>query len=233
MSDIGWISIHRKITGHWVWEGKPYSYGQAWIDILLECNHKERKALIKKKLVTAKRGQSLNSLKTWADRWGWSIRSVRTFFELLKNDMMIDTHSVGVTTRLTVLNYDTYQTERHARDTQNDTHETRTRHAGDTQATTNNNVNNENNANNDILRTHKAYRDISTRKPTQHEYMQLTQLVYQYKADQVITAIIEMGDNGWHSISSLQKILKGELNTKKEKDTSDYPQDRKLPSVLQ
>lgn len=148
MSDIGWISIHRKLGKHWIWEGKPFSYGQAWIDILLECNHSKHKILIKKSLVTATRGQSLNSLKTWATRWGWSVRNVRTFFKLLIKDKMIDTQSVGVTTRLTVCNYSEYQDKRHASDTQPVPQVTRTRHASDTQVTTNNNDNNGNNDNN-------------------------------------------------------------------------------------
>ena len=79
------------------------------MDVLLECNHVEKKTLIKNTLLKAQRGQSLKSLGTWAKRWGWSIQNVRTFFKLLEKDEMINTQGVGVTTLLTVYNYDTYQ----------------------------------------------------------------------------------------------------------------------------
>ena len=149
MSDNGWISIHRKITGNWIWEGKPFSYGQAWIDILLECNHSERKHLIKKKLITTKRGQSSNSLQTWANRWGWSVSATRHFLDLLKIDGMCDTHNAQVTTVLTVCNYDTYQNKPHAQGTHDTSHEARTKIPQGTQGIHKQQLDNDNNVNND------------------------------------------------------------------------------------
>ena len=109
MSNIGWISIHRKIAESWIWEAKPFSYGQAWVDILLECNHRDKKILIGKTLVSVSRGQSANSRRTWGKRWGWSKSAVDHFLNLLEFDKMIQTENVHVTTRITVINYDTYQ----------------------------------------------------------------------------------------------------------------------------
>ena len=148
MSDNGWISIHRKITGNWIWEGKPFSYGQAWIDILLECNHSERKHLIKKKLITTKRGQSSNSLQTWANRWGWSVSATRHFLDLLKIDGMCDTHNAQVTTVLTICNYDTYQNKPHAQGTHDTSHEARTKIPQGTQGIHKQQLDNDNNVNN-------------------------------------------------------------------------------------
>jgi len=208
MADNGWISIHRKITRNWIWEGKPFSYGQAWIDILLECNHAERKQLIKKKLVKTTRGQSSNSRQTWATRWGWSKSAVDHFLKLLELDGMIQTENIHVTTRLTVLNYDTYQRQTNAGDTaeepQGIPHE-------DRRAYTNNNVNNGNNDNNGVLGAHTAFINISSKKPTNHELLQITNLCHQYTAIVVIEAITVMGDHGWHSIGTLKKVLTGEL----------------------
>lgn len=140
----GWIMLHRKLTEHWVWQKKPFSYGQAWADILLECNHDERKTVIKGTLVTCQRGQSINSLKTWAKRWGWTIAATRHFLTLLENDKMIDTKSERVTTRLSVCKYETYQSKQHAEQSQNN----RKAIAKQSQSNTNNNVNNENNEKN-------------------------------------------------------------------------------------
>lgn len=144
--NIGWISLHRKICDNWVWKDKPFSYGQAWIDILLECNHDENKVLIKKKLLIVQRGESVNSLKTWANRWGWSISATRHFLGLLKNDKMCDMVNERVTTRLIVCNYDSYQDTQHAKGTQ----KKRRRNAEETQEDTNNKENNDNNENNII-----------------------------------------------------------------------------------
>lgn len=135
----GWIMLHRKVTDHWVWQKKPFSYGQAWTDILLECNHDERKTLIKGVLITCSRGQSINSLKTWAKRWGWTVAATRHFLTLLENDDMIQTKSERVTTRLSVCNYETYQAKQHAESTQNN----RKTNAEQSQSNTNNNDNNE------------------------------------------------------------------------------------------
>lgn len=139
MIDKGWISIHRRLQYHWLWSKKPFSYGQSWIDILLECNHKENKFLIKDKLLTARRGESLHSLKTWSKRWGWTISKVRRFLLLLQNDSMIVLKSETVTTRVSVCNYNSYQELRNASETQ----VKRKRNASETQVKTNNNVNNE------------------------------------------------------------------------------------------
>jgi len=116
----GWITLHRKIKDHWLWESKPFSYGQAWIDILLECNHAESKQLIKGQLITTKRGQSSNAKRTWARRFGWGISATRHFLEMLEKDEMISTHNAHVTTVLTVLNYDSYQTKAIPKESQKD-----------------------------------------------------------------------------------------------------------------
>ena len=105
----GWITLHRKIKDHWLWEDKPFSKGQAWVDILLECNHAEIKTMFEGQLIVTKRGQSSNAKKTWAVRWGWSKSATRHFLNVLEKDGMINTQNARVTTLLTVLNYDGYQ----------------------------------------------------------------------------------------------------------------------------
>lgn len=105
----GWIKIYRDIVGHWIF--KDSSYLKAWIIILLTVNHEDKKVLIEKELIECKRGQSLYSLMGWCKLFGrgWTIQKVRTYFELLKNDSMINTEGLRKTTRLTVCNYEIYQ----------------------------------------------------------------------------------------------------------------------------
>jgi hypothetical protein len=140
----GYISLWRSLTEHWLWQDKPFTKGQAWIDILFECNHADQKVLIQDKLILCKRGESLKSLETWAKRWGWHKSKVRRFLELLKTDTMIELKSERKTTHLKVLYYNEYQKKR----TANETKVNLKRTSNESHLTLNNNDNNDNNDNN-------------------------------------------------------------------------------------
>jgi len=131
----GWIKIHRQIQKHWIWNNAEYL--KAWIAILMSVNHDSKKVLIHGELFDCDRGQSLMSLQNWVKVFGknWTIRKVRTFFTLLENDAMICTKGMRKTTCITVCNYDSYQEQRQANDTQT----TSRRQANDKQTTTNKN----------------------------------------------------------------------------------------------
>ena len=105
----GWVSTHRQIWDHWLWQDKPFSYGQAWIDILLLVNHSDNKILFNKKLETVKRGSRITSIRKLSERWGWSRTKTAKFLEMLESDKMIVKHSDTKKTLLTVVNYNTYQ----------------------------------------------------------------------------------------------------------------------------
>lgn len=108
----GWIKYHRSITEHWIYEpNRPRTYREAWEDILIHVNYEPKKILIKGQLIDCERGQSLNSLQTWAKLFNWTIAKVRHFFKLLENDQMITLEGLQFTTRLTVCNYEYYQGE--------------------------------------------------------------------------------------------------------------------------
>ena len=223
---LGWISLHRQLQNNWVWKEKPFSKGQAWVDILLECNHAENKILIKGKLLTVERGESLNSLKTWAKKWGWTIGKVRRFFELLQKDSMIELKNESISTRLTVCNYDNYQNEQHAHETQTK----RTRHGDDTHTDTNNNVNNENNENNerveDLLpptpnEVRNIWLAIYGDNPKLVELDFINELVGKYGLERAKRIVYKFKHKNFHSISTMKEALKDdgtirEKNTKKE-----------------
>jgi len=142
----GWISIHREIQEHWLWQEKRvFSKLEAWFDILLTVNHSEQKVMIKNTLYVVKRGDSIKCLETWGKRWNWNKSKVRRFLSLLKKDGMIELKNETKTTRLTVCKYDSYQDNGNA----NETQVKRIRNADETQMTPNNNTNNTNNTNKD------------------------------------------------------------------------------------
>ena len=138
MSNIGYIGLWRKIREHWLWkENRPKTRAEAWIDILLEARFDPNpdKVPIKDKILFCNYGESLKSLDTWAERWGWNKSKVRRFFKLLESDGQIVTVNETVTTRLTVCNYKDYDIKNQKCETVNETHLKRIRNASETHLT--------------------------------------------------------------------------------------------------
>lgn len=132
----GWIKLHRQLQDHWLYEEKRvYSNLEAWIDLLLQVNHTEVKLSIKGILFEVKRGESINSLETWAKRWKWNKSKTRRFLILLQKENMIEYKNETQTIRITVCNYDRYQDNRNA----DETHMKRRRNANETQMKSNKN----------------------------------------------------------------------------------------------
>ncbi|MDK2917269.1 MAG: hypothetical protein PWQ37_2 [Candidatus Petromonas sp.] len=105
----GWISLHRKIQKHWLWKDKPFSKGQAWIDILMMVNHEDGKAYFRDSVYEVKRGERITSELQLAERWGWSRNKVRKFLDDLKKEQMLEVKKDKRKTFLKVVNYNTYQ----------------------------------------------------------------------------------------------------------------------------
>jgi len=103
----GWIKLFRSIRRHWLWED-PKKF-QWWIDLLLEANHAEKKVLLGNTLHSCLRGQCLRSLRGWSRRWMTTPKTTLRFLKLLENENMITTQSVGNSTRITICEYERYQ----------------------------------------------------------------------------------------------------------------------------
>tara|TARA_Y100000782_G_scaffold110448_1_gene136873 strand:+ start:3862 stop:5043 length:1182 start_codon:yes stop_codon:yes gene_type:complete len=153
----GWIAIHRSIMDHWIAQS-DVDFSR-WCKLMLQVNHKPKKHRLGNNLIEVKRGQSSNSLRTWADLFKCSTKGVSSWFKVLEEDDMIKVETLGSgkhkTTLVTVVNYDQYQ----------DVSETQEKHNGNAKDTlqihdgnsmeserklepdTNNNGNNGNNEN--------------------------------------------------------------------------------------
>jgi len=107
--DQGYAAIHRKIRSNWIWQDKPFSKGQAWIDMILKANHAEKKMNTKGGFVTIKRGQFVRTEQGLADDFGWSRGKVRLFISSLKKDQMLAQEKAQGITILSVCNYNEYQ----------------------------------------------------------------------------------------------------------------------------
>ena len=140
----GWISINRAMKLNWVWEDKPFSKGQAWIDLLFSAQHTETKVPTKTDFIQLKRGELLTQERTLMSNWGWSKTKVRTFLNMLEKDSMIVRKKDQNKTVLSICNYNSYQDVETKKEPKKDQEKTKKKPKKDLC----NNVNNENNENN-------------------------------------------------------------------------------------
>ena len=68
----GWIKISKDIVNHWLWQEKPFSKGQAWIDLLVNTAWKDSVKLVRGIRVEYHRGDVCLSVREMCERWGWS-----------------------------------------------------------------------------------------------------------------------------------------------------------------
>lgn len=138
----GFIKVYRKIQTHWLYSNNEYL--ACWIKILLNVNHSDNTVLLGGQLFNVKRGQSIRSLDQWSEIFGksWDKSKTRRFFELLKKEHMIETINEQKTTRLNIVNFDTYNTQRNDDETINERKPTRSRNDDETILTPNKNVKN-------------------------------------------------------------------------------------------
>lgn len=150
---IGWISIHRKIKDHWVWEDDTFSRGQAWVDLLLMASHKDSKFVLGNELIEIERGSFVTSELKLASSWGWSRTKVRGFLKLLESDGMIVRKTDTKKTTLTIVNYNDYQILETTKEQQKNNKKT-------TREQRENTINNDNNINNDNKGTTRGEFDL-------------------------------------------------------------------------
>lgn len=137
----GWIMLYRSIKKHWVFENDKFF--KWWVIMLLEVNHTNRKMTLGYEIYEIKKGESSNSLRTWANLFNTSTKSVSKFFKLLEKDDMISIKIIGKgkqsTTLVNVICYAKYQGGKETLTT------TQATTQGKRNRDTNNNVNNYNN----------------------------------------------------------------------------------------
>lgn len=200
----GWISLHRSIENHWLYEeDRKFSKFEAWIDLLLMVNHKDNKTIMDGKLVTVKRGQRITSLRKLGDRWKWSLTKVDSFLRLLEQDKMIVVKKDTKKTLVTIVNYDVYQNidleKRHRKDSE----KTEKEHRKDrekTQKKTNNNDNKENNENNDNKENKKTsnvydfYQESGFGIINQYTAQDITYYLESFEndSDEIVTAALKL-----------------------------------------
>ena len=160
----GWVVIYRSIMDNPLWEDKPFSRGQAWIDMILLASHKDTEFYFDGDMLPVEKGQIITSKRKLGDRWGWSNSKVNKFLNELEKVGMLVQKSDTKKTTIKIVKYEQYQgfgnieaVEKTSRKTSlrhhRDITQTSQRHHRDiteaSQKHTFNNVNNYNNDNND------------------------------------------------------------------------------------
>ena len=110
MGNNGWVAVHRSIKDNWVWEDKPFSKGQAWIDLILTANHEDVIKTVKGRPHKFEKGTVSMSQRKLADRWGWSRDKVIHFLHDLCTTGMIEKQSKDYTI-IKLVNWDKFQVE--------------------------------------------------------------------------------------------------------------------------
>lgn len=115
----GWISIHRQLQKHWIWKDKPFSKGQAWIDLIMLANYEDKKIPYKGEVITCERGTVNLSISVLAERWGWGREKTRNFLRLLEADKMVTVNATRHRTTITIENYTFYNNKPSTKPTTN------------------------------------------------------------------------------------------------------------------
>ena len=120
MSDTGWAAMYRSIRENWVWEDKPFSKGQAWIDLILTANHEDVVKTIKGRPHKFEKGTISISQRKLAELWGWSRTKVIRFLHDLEATGMVEKKTTDYTI-IKLVNWDKFQKSQTKKNTTNDT----------------------------------------------------------------------------------------------------------------
>jgi len=107
----GWISLHRDIQDHWLFNFKEPEKALAWIDLIMMANHTEKKFVIRGKTLICSRGQIAISQLKLQKRWRFSQNKLKRFLLLLKKESMINFHADSSLTVITICNYERHQSD--------------------------------------------------------------------------------------------------------------------------
>jgi hypothetical protein len=109
---------------HDLWKRKPFSPGQAWVDLLMRANYQdsEVKGVSPQSFHKVSTGEIVCSLRDTARDWGWSKDRVSRFFKMLENEDMIEHTGRDTFSVVKILNWKKFQGDDNAvDDTQRDT----------------------------------------------------------------------------------------------------------------
>ncbi len=183
----GWIKLYRTLANHWLWDEKPYTKLQAWIDLLFMASYTEKKILRGNNLEIQQIGDVFTSEKKLMERWGWGKEKLKGFLRNLQEDSMITIPKADRNgTVINIVNYCIYQDPQGEWQTENPTEnrpiadqsQTDSRPKPDTTKKLNNinNINNNIISSSSLLRAHARTREEITDEDDYIAFEQLKKL---------------------------------------------------------
>lgn len=189
----GWIKIHRKLLDNDMFNAEQYTYGQAWIYLLLVANYEPSTVLIGNKWVRVERGEVGRSGEFLRKKFGWSRGRYSRWLAVLQANKQAVQLKKGVTTLISICNYDDYQ-DGGTTDGQDDGTANDTRNGGQTIQQTSNLKRNKENKNNkkaedffDFNSVFKSPDDVLKIVGDKYEHIMIYNDVQQYAFNQSIT----------------------------------------------
>lgn len=109
--ELGWVSLHRKLAKNSLWLSEKFTYGQAWVDLLLLANHSSQVITKRGIKLVVPRGYVGWSQEKLGKRWRWSRGKVLRFFKYAVQQKMVEVvqQKNKLTTLIHIINYDPYQ----------------------------------------------------------------------------------------------------------------------------
>lgn len=113
----GTVNIARSIFDHELFADQPLTEREAWIWLIMEASWKPRKKRVGDYIADLARGQLAASIRFMAGAWQWAPAKVQRFLKRLQVLDMITTKTDTGVTVITICNYDEYQAQGKAADT--------------------------------------------------------------------------------------------------------------------
>ena len=206
--NFGWISLHRKIQDHWIWDNPLYL--KMWLYILFRANYENKNILFNDRLIPVKRGEFITSLKNMANDCKCGMQQIRTFLKISQSDSMLITKSTNKATHISIINYDVYQDSQQT----NNKQITNKQQTNNKQITTDNNVNNVNNNPDVDAPVEKTENDTlplfalwNKPNPTLGEIQSVENLLKEFTIDQIKAAFRKSAEQNILKVSYVRGIL--------------------------
>ena len=113
----GTVNIARSIFDHAVFADEPKTEREAWVWLIMKASWKARSYRVGNVVVSTDRGQLAASVRYLAAEWQWTPPKVQRYLKRLEKMEMIRSQADTGVTVLTICNYDEYQSQPKASDT--------------------------------------------------------------------------------------------------------------------
>lgn len=110
--EFGFIKLYRQLQELKWWTKHRFSWGQAWVDMLMMTNYKDESLVIGIEFYKVPAGSFVTSQRKLAKRWKWSISTVNAFLNFLqKSEQSIEHKTEHSFTHIYIRNWEKYQSK--------------------------------------------------------------------------------------------------------------------------